>query len=180
MSAAHEHSVSRILEAFNASVIPNSWRGVYVEYVVQSALGEGWAVTDEWAAWDLEHLDGTKIEVKQSALVQTWERSTAAGKQRTSFSIKAAKGEYRGADWFEGERRRADIYIFAFHPVSDRKVADQRNESQWEFHVVPTDRLPSGQKTISLSVLKTICGPIRYSELGETIESLRRSAARLI
>ena len=39
-------------------------------------------------------------------------------------------------------QRQADIYVFAWHPEEDLKIADHRRPDQWKFFVVAEEKLP--------------------------------------
>ena len=55
-------------------------------------------------------------------------------------------------------RRHADLYVFAWHPVKDLKIADHRCPGQWEFFVVAESKLPCIQdpppKAMSIGLKK--------------------------
>jgi hypothetical protein len=59
-----------------SDVVSNATRGVLAEYLVACALGVAEdRVREEWTAWDLTGLDGTRVEVKSAAYVQTWHQT---------------------------------------------------------------------------------------------------------
>ena len=70
-----------------------------------------------------------RLEVKQSAALQTW---MAQGKCSTpSFGIAAKTGySSNGADWRQAPGRHADIYVFALHPETGSETADHRRSDQ--------------------------------------------------
>ena len=58
-----------------SDVISNATRGILAEFIVAQAIGvakEG--VREEWAAFDLVSKEGTKIEVKSAAYLQSWQQ----------------------------------------------------------------------------------------------------------
>ena len=56
-----------------SDVVSNATRGVLGEYLVCRALGGGKDdVREEWAAYDLTAINGTRVEVKSSAYIQSW------------------------------------------------------------------------------------------------------------
>ncbi len=161
----------RIRHMFDAPVIVNHLRGLWVEAMVSEILGPNYRYTgNDWSGWDMERAaDGLRIEIKQSALTQTWGTSK---KNAVSFSIKAAKAYFPdGATYLENRSgvRLADPYIFAWHEGTDQRVP-----SQWQFYVVASRDLPSGQKSIRLSVLSTLTSPVRASELQEEVSRIAR------
>lgn len=158
------HIFTRITTMFDTPVIQNNLRGLWVEAMICELLGPDWKHTGaDWAAWDIEHKDGTKIEVKQSAVAQTWGPSNSAPR----FDIKAAAGHYPDGKTYvknsEG-KRYADIYVFAWHDGSD-----QRNPDEWEFYVVMAKDLPEGQKSIGLSGVRELSSVLTAMELAECV-----------
>ena len=141
---------------YNNRLINNVARGPFVECMVALALGEPWRPSSEirdWAPWDIESGNGARIEVKQSAFLQTWSLSEDSPPRRTnSFDIAARTEAWTKGGGFPNylPGRPADIYVFAWHPVSDPEVADHRCPQQWEFFVVPERHLPD-QKSISIT-----------------------------
>lgn len=112
-------------------------RPVYVEFMIAVILGEGWRlVSADWAGWDLENAQGARVEVKQSAARQTWT-----------------------------DRAPADLFVFAWHRIDALDEADHRSVAQWQFFIVPEDRLPPQQKTIGLSGVRKLAEPARRSGL---------------
>ena len=56
-----------------SDVVSNATRGVLAEYLVAQALGvAGDNIRKEWASYDLKTLDGTRVEVKSAAYIQSW------------------------------------------------------------------------------------------------------------
>lgn len=161
--------------AFGTPLIVNNLRALVAETIVHCALQPEWRwCAGDWAGWDFEHADGTRLEVKQSAAKQTW---TAQPKQPSSprFDIGARSGHWvDGGIWQQSEttRRFADLYVFAFHPVLDDS-ADHRDPSQWSFHVVRTELLPA-TKSIALSRVRGLAEPVGYDDLFATVERLRQ------
>ncbi len=115
-------------------------------------LGSDWRlVGGDWAAWDLENKNEDRLEVKQSAARQSW-NAPSSGISAPRFDIKKRKGYWKnGTTWVSQVGRFADIYVFAWHPITDDSC-DHRDPSQWMFYVVPTNQLPD-QKSIGLSWL---------------------------
>ena len=156
---------------FDRPIIQNNLRGLYAELMVLELLGEGWRhAGDDWAAWDLQHEDGTRLEVKQSAASQSWMPSSK-GYIAPRFSIGSPKQFWDGAKLVEHCGRQADIYVFAWHPV-ERDTADHREVGQWCFMVANTSALPE-QKTIGLGPLNRFCPTLQAEELRGHIDLLR-------
>jgi len=157
--------------AFGNPIVPNAFRGTLVEIIVDTALSpNNWRMcSGDWGGWDFEHADGCRLEVKQSAALQTWAATT---KPAPRFDIRPRTGYYEGGvKWVARPGRCANIYVCAYHPVVDAS-ADHRDPSQWQFYVVATDRLPR-QKTIALSILSLLAEPVTWAELASTVEQLR-------
>ncbi|MCB5176293.1 hypothetical protein [Microvirga lenta] len=162
--------------AFGKPLIVNNLRALVAELIVDCALRPEWRwCSGDWAGWDFEHADGTRLEVKQSAARQSW--STRPKRpQSPRFDIEARSGHWvEGGNWQQNETagRLANLYVFAFHPVSD-DTADHRDPSQWIFHVTPSDLLPNN-KTITLSRVRSLAEPVGYADLLASVERVRRA-----
>lgn len=154
--------------AFGKALITNSYRGLVAEAIIASALEPVWQwCAADWAGWDFERSGGLRLEVRQSAALQTWRRS-GDRPSICSFDIRARKGRYEGADWFDEPGRYAHIYIFAYHPVLD-EGADHCDPQQWQFFVVPTADLPS-TKRMGLRTLTKLAEPRAYHELAVAVD----------
>ena len=170
-SSVHTQAMAQICALFDVPVIQNNLRGLYIEFVVAALLGERWKVASEdWGPWDIEHEDGTLVEIKQSAAKQTWEPSKR-GYTAPNFSIRTPKWLWKGAVATAANGRPAHLYIFAWHG-DGTETADQRELSQWQFFVVPSRDLPD-QKTIGLSSLRKIAEPVSADKLYLTVEAHR-------
>ena len=169
---------------FDRQLINNVDRGHYVECMIVLTLGEEWNLTSAkrgWAPWDIERDDGARLEVKQSAALQTWSLADDAPPPRTSsFDIAFRKEPWtKGADnppYRPG--RPADVYIFAWHPIKDHKAADHRCVEQWRFIVVPERDLPN-QKTISINSLKKLTAEIGCGQLAAVVAQKLNQLAQL-
>src|ERR1700753_2114891 len=79
--------------AFGRPLIQNNLRAIVVEAMVDLAISTDWRwCSGDWAAWDFEHTDGTRLEVKQSAAQQTWSAPKVANAPR--FDIAHRQGRY--------------------------------------------------------------------------------------
>lgn len=175
-NSLHTQIVNDIVSrSYNNPLMLNIHRGIYAEYLVLSALGEPWELVGGWNIWDMQNrTTGVRLEVKQSARLQTWsEKYGSQGTENPSFDDKPRAGYYdsncEDAKWVDlPERvRSADIYVFAWHPESDH-----RDTRQWQFYAVPEFFLPPKQKTISLGRLKKLAKPVRYDQLGAEVEKV--------
>jgi len=164
--------LERIVGMYDIPIMQNNLRGLYAEVMVSQILGDQWrSVGGDWAAWDLEHHKTKKrIEIKQSAFLQTWGESAKAPR----FSIKSAKFFWiDGIVKYKNEtgERLADLYIFAWHSGDDEKYADHRVVEQWEFYAVREQDLPI-QDTIGLSGIRKLSSVSTNSELKADAEKL--------
>ena len=171
-------------------LINNVERGTYVEHMIALALKElQWGLTWPWGPWDLEHQDRARIEVKQSAARQTWHKRSDPPSQGR-FGIKKPSEGYELEDGTRIEtprHRHADLYVFAWHPEKDLRIADHRRPDQWEFFVVAESRLPpfpdpppKNPTTIGLNGLNAV-GPehATYEALPAMVTKVRESLGKL-
>jgi nitrous oxide reductase accessory protein NosL len=134
--------------AFGNRIIQNDFRGPVAETIVESAQEPTWrCCSGDWLGWDFEHLDGTRLEVKQSAARQTW--TAPKRPSPATFDIRTRSGFYVGNERHPGIGRHAHIYVFAYHPLADAS-ANYLDPRQWVFYVVPVIRL-SPNRTIGLA-----------------------------
>lgn len=155
-----------------SDLVSNTMRGVLAEYIVGLSLG---IVNDgqrkEWDPYDLLLEDGTKIEVKSAAYVQSWKQDRDSAIQ---FGVpkRRAWDPERGI-LSEEIRRHADVYVLALLHNRDRETIDPMDLAQWEFYIVPTvvfDERERSQHSITLPSLKLIAGtPVNYSNLREKV-----------
>ena len=177
----HQLVAERLIERlYSKALISDVERGAYVECMVELALSESrppWSLTATWDAWDLEQENtGARIEVKQSAHLQTWSGDNASVAPRPSFDIRARsgysedgskhQGDWRPTGWI----RQADIYVMAWHGETDPLIADHRQPDQGQFHVVRESDLPE-QKSISLNPLRRLTPPVMFGDLTDAVEA---------
>ncbi|MGC9960178.1 hypothetical protein, partial [Roseiarcus sp.] len=157
--------------AFGNPLVENTWRSHVVEMIVESVLSAEWKWSAEgWSGWDFEHVKtGLRLEVKQSAAKQSW-KGTPKRPSPPKFSIKTAK-----VHWTDGVNPkplpgRAEIYVFAYHPIKD-DTADHRDPLQWTFFVVRTRDLPEAEEIF----LSELSGNLSIAELAASVEAARLS-----
>ncbi len=149
----------------------NSWRGDYMECMIALVLGDDWILPwengEDWASWDIEHRNGARIEVKQSAARQTWHLDYMAPHRYPNFDIAPRTGYWteRGNRWVDSPGRSADIYIIAWHDERAVDIANHTDPGQWRFYVVASRDLPENQKTIGLRTLKKLSDCCAISDL---------------
>lgn len=162
--------------AFGRRLVQNNFRAVVVEAMVDMALPAAWRwCSADWAPWDFEHTDGTRLEVKQSAARQTWAAPRTRGQRR--FDVATRKGRWdEGTVWVAQPGRYAHIYLFADHPITD-DTADHCDPGQWHFFTIAARDLPA-TRTASLNRVAALAEPCRYDELAVVVERLRQSGRR--
>ncbi|MFB7895865.1 hypothetical protein ACWD33_05305 [Streptomyces xiamenensis] len=144
----------------------NTMRGVLAEYIVATALGAAEGTRTEWDSVDIRTPDGTRVEVKSSAYLQSW----AQGKlSEITFSIAPALGwdGQTGASSTEA-LRNSDVYVFCVLHHLDKRTLDPLDLDQWTFHVLATrvvDERCERQRTISLASLLRL-GPLQTDFAG--------------
>jgi len=150
-----------------SDLVSNATRGILAEYLVAQALGVAGGVREEWAAYDLTTVDGTRVEVKSAAFIQSW------GQDHLSpiiFHVPKTR-----APQSEDIRRQADVYVFAVLAHDNQSTLDPLDVSQWEFYVVPTAHLDNrtrSQHSITLPSLQALAGdPIKLSQLKGAVEA---------
>ena len=154
--------------------VSNTLRGVLAEYIVAKALGVADDFRKGWGAFDLLLKDGTKIEVKSAAYVQSWYQ-----KKYSSIIF----GIPRTREWSEATnklsemtKRQADIYIFS---LLRHKIQDTLNPlalDQWTFYILCTAELDlhmKDRKTITLNQLKQL-KPVtsNFNDLKKKVQSV--------
>ena len=177
MTTIHRRIKTMLMDRYDTAIINNVCRADYVECLVACVLGDDWFITWrhewDWAAWDCEHEKSrARIEIKQAAARQTWDREAIARRRYPSFDIAARTGYWtRDGKWVDSPGRPADLYVFAWHDERRDTYADHRDTSQWIFYVVPEHRLPKDQKKIGLNALNSLAHPCDISQLKQVVEN---------
>jgi len=138
-----------------SDLVSNATRGVLAEYIVAMALDcDLKGIRNEWQAWDLTMKDGTKIEVKSAAYIQSWAQK---GLSKISFSVKKSLAWDRDSNLPAKEAtRKADFYVFALLAHQDKETIDPLNLDQWCFYVVPTQKLDERKRSRHSIMLKSL------------------------
>lgn len=166
----------KVAEAvFGKKLITNVLRGHVAEAIVAAALEPTWTwCSADYASCDFERSDGLRLEVKQSASLQTW--STEPPKRITaSFDVAERTGYWEGASWIEQRGRYAHVYVLAHHHVTD-DTADHRDPAQWSFYVVRSADLPA-TKRISLAALQRLTAPCPFEPLRDRVTAVAAQQA---
>ena len=180
----HDQVVDFLMNRFyGKSLINNVYRGDYVEGLIYFALRDRrWNLLHPWAGWDLEREDGVRVEVKNSAGWQTWSHCPQYGATKNpEFSVAPKKSYYLSSDVCAKSKsadppaRSADLYIFAWHPKTDRDIADHRRAEQWQFFVIPESMVAKSRgdkEKISLNQVKELASAVTYAELAAKVTAV--------
>ena len=172
----HEDIVNMLKRRYAGPIMNNVYRGDYVECMIVSVLGGDWRLTWmdgwDWAAWDCEHTPSSaRLEIKQAAARQTWDKGPTPPRRKPAFDIAPRTGFYpEGDGWVASPGRHADVYVFAWHGC-DNDHADHTDPQQWRFFVVAERDLPQGQKSIGLKRLTAIAAPCAVADLRRAVET---------
>ena len=125
---------------------------------------------------DLVTQDGTRIEVKSSAYLQSWQQDKHSA---TRFDIGQKKSwDAESNKSLKDATRPADVYVFCLFAVTDKTTANPLDESQWKFLVCPSDFLNrefGQQKTVGLASLeKKGLRKILFEQLVSEIERCKK------
>ncbi len=157
-----------------SDLVGNAMRGVLAEYIVGLALecvNNGTRV--EWDATDLRTRRGLRVEVKSSAYLQSWQQQRPS---LISFNIKPTIGWDHTTNTYSAERKRqADVYVFCVFKHTDKATANPLDLDQWDFYVLPTERLNAAvgeQTSVTLnSLLKHHPAKVAFAELQAHVEA---------
>ena len=149
--------------AFGRPLVTNVLRGHVAEAIVALALEPEWHwCAADYAAWDFERADGLRLEVKQSAYLQSW-ASTPGSKVQPSFDVRGRTGRWEGATCIDEVGRPAHLYLFCYHDRRDG-LADHRDPRQWKFYVVTAKSLPQ-IKRIGIAPVRRLAASCTFDEL---------------
>ena len=128
-----------------SNVVSNATRGIVAEYLVARALGVAGGVREEWAPYDIKTPDGTRVEVKSAAYIQSWHQNEPS---RISFEVPKTLAWDPETNRMSSEaKRQADVYVFALLAHTDQRTIDPLDVSQWEFYVLPTATLDKRERS---------------------------------
>jgi len=164
---------------FGKPLVTNVYRSVIVEAVISAALSPDWQwCSADYFEYDFVHVDGTRLEVKQSAMKQTWQ---TMGTPRPQWDIAERKTVWVDNKRLDAPGRNADLYVFGLHGVTDY-TADHRDPAQWSFFVVPTYKLPAAGNKIGLGPVRRLAEPVNVVALAGAVAMASRqpsAASRL-
>jgi hypothetical protein len=111
------------------------------------------------------------IEVKSAAYVQSWAQEKLS---TISFDIGKKTPWFAETNKYGSEPvRSADYYIFALYTEKDVKKANVLNVDDWKFYVLSKETIEKefkDQKRVMLERIASLCVPVAYDQLRETVE----------
>ena len=151
-------------------------KGIFAEWMVRVLLGlplrDSRRVS--WADSDIILPNGTRIEVKATALWQSWKlvnedgtrkpspRPALLNPSRVRFSGLQARTAVTPAPADDPRQFKSDFYIFCFHSQTDPSGWDAWNLAHWEFYMMTRQELPEFKvgNSISLATLRQVRAPM--------------------
>lgn len=161
----------------------NTIRGFLVEFLVAQAVGATAPHRVEWAPFDIEGADGTRIEVKATAYLQSWvspKLTTPRWDFKTvdsAISWDADSGKEIPIDPID----RADVWVFALQTCQIPNEYDPLDIDRWEFRVVPHVQLfELAQRSTGVSTLDKLgVMPVTLDGLAEAVKKARTANSAL-
>lgn len=133
----------------------NIVRGVFAEFLVAKAVGDPNPLRHAWDNYDVTAADGTRIEVKSSAYLQSWRQRALS---RITFAgLTGGRAYSYETNELEAEPSlRADVYVFALHGCREPDQYDPLDLSAWQFYVVSVEtlRAAGSPKSVSMAFLE--------------------------
>lgn len=150
----------------------NNLRGVFAEWLVAQLLGiDLLATRDPWASHDLEW-NGSTIEVKCCASLQSWHEE---GQAPSSLEWNVPKTRTWTAQdgYAESPSHNADLYVLCVQIEENPLQWDPLDLDQWRFHVLSREQLVSvGAARITRRRLAGIAPEVAASELRQEVARL--------
>ena len=149
----------------------NTTRGMLAEFLVAKAVGDQRPLRIGWDNFDVVAADGTTIEVKCSAFLQSWAQkrhSELVFGRLTAREFDAARNEYS-----VDARVRADVFVFAVQTQRDPAAYDVLDISRWQFWVASAHTVrEQAVKTVGIGwVRQHASGPLPYRGLADAIQT---------
>jgi len=152
-------------------LVTNAFRGLLVEAILAQVLEPDWRwCSEDWSSHDFENNAGVRLEVKQSAALQSW-NTEASTPSYGRFDIAPRKVRWDGSTRIAETGRCASIYVFAWHPETDPAKADHRLAEQWQFFAVAERMLPM-QRTISCKKIEVLAKPVAIDGVRDAVDRL--------
>ena len=170
---------------FGLRVGQNNLRGELAEEIVRCAIEPEWShCGGDCNAWDFEHRsEQIRVQVKQSARLQSWQSLQSTKISGGKFAIPPQSGYYVEDKWtaLRIPRRLSQIYIFCWHPIAERSKADHFDVDQWEFFVALEKCLGAGKKVISWNELQawSLDREVWSTKFSELLRTLNDAASKV-
>jgi hypothetical protein len=157
-------------------------KGIFAEWMVSLLLDLPLALSRRvsWADSDIGLSNGTRIEVKASALWQSWKLVNPDGTRKpvpppavlNSNRIRFGGLQARKAIGISpatlsaNKQLKSDIYIFCMNTQTDAAKWDAWNLADWEFYVMTAQELNASKvgSSISLAALRRVRPAMSASE----------------
>lgn len=153
----------------------NIVRGVLAEFLVAKAVGDPSPLRHAWNNYDVTAPDGTRIEVRSSAYLQSWRQKTHSRITFTGLTGRAWSYETNELD--ADPSLRADVYVFALHNCRKPDQYDSLDLGSWEFYVVSVETLREAglPKSVSMAAFldRAGIGAVDYAGLPAPIRAAR-------
>jgi hypothetical protein len=150
-----KHDIARRIDErlvrnqFGGPLMQNDFRGIWIEYAVAQALGDGFKVVgQDWHAWDVqsgeseqEFPERIRIQVKNTSRTQTWnERTGVLSECRWSLKRRNKPNFFDTNNPgvpCEPYGFLCDAFVLCCHPEDEWGKANHRDLDQWDFYVLP-------------------------------------------
>lgn len=145
-----------------SNLLSNTYRGMLAEFLVARALELDSITRAEWGLYDLLYGE-TRIEVKSSAYIQSWEQTQLYSPRFDIHSTTA-------------DKRPSDVYVFCLLNEKDREKINPLYLNQWDFFIVKTSVIDSTfdtQKSVALSVVSPIAIRVKFSGIKQAVDVAR-------
>jgi hypothetical protein len=152
----------------------NAVRGILAEFLVARAVGADERVRNAWDNFDVLAPDGTRIEVKASAYLQSWPQRAHS---RLGFSgLIGREWDEQTGEYAQDRSVRADVFVFCVHTERDPSVYDALDVSKWEFYVAPAEAVrTNGTRSVGIGWVQTnSVGPLSHEQLAAAIAAATR------
>lgn len=142
-----------------SNLLDNTYRGMLAEFLVARALDLDSIARSEWGLYDLLYGD-TRIEVKSSAYIQSWEQEQIYSPRFDIHTPSAGK-------------RPSDVYVFSLLNEKNRESVNPLDLNQWDFYIVKTtiiDDTFDSQKSVALSIIEPIAMRVKFSGIKQAVD----------
>lgn len=157
----------------------NNARGYLAEFLVARALRSPEPIRVEWAPHDVTAADGTRVEVKSSAYLQSWAQRAISvprwGLTGSKLSWSNATGAYA-----QDPAGRVDVWVFALHACPDRDAYDPLDVGQWRWWAAPATAVEAcHQKTAGIARIERLAGKsVAWEQLAGAVADAAVAQAR--